>query len=147
MPITYLNKLSAIARKAALEPQERDNITNTITLFNNCRHRDTSIAWFLACIARMHPKLPHRFKGMRQTNVELRAQIEQQGTTNLTSVIRDSGDDVGRSPDLPTLDCSFKVLGNGRRCNFSHRRNLSFLSLSNIFTLKSLILIFLIIQY
>jgi hypothetical protein len=88
----YLNKLSAIARKAALEPQERDNITNTITLFNNCRHRDTSIARFLA------------------------------------SVIRDCGDDVGRSPDLPTLDCSFKVLRNGRRCNFSHRRNLSFLS-------------------
>jgi hypothetical protein len=72
MPITYLNKLSAIARKAALEPQERDNITNTITLFNNCRHRDTSIARFLACIASTHPKLP-QFKEGKETNVEHRA--------------------------------------------------------------------------
>jgi hypothetical protein len=57
MPITYLNKLSAIARKAALEPQKRDNITNSITLFDNCRHRDTSIAWFLTCVTSMHPIL------------------------------------------------------------------------------------------
>jgi hypothetical protein len=45
---------------------------------------------------------------------------------------------VGRSSDLPALDCSFKVLRNGRRCNFSHRRNFSFLNLSNIFEPQNL---------
>jgi hypothetical protein len=65
----YLNKLSAIARQATLEPQKRDNISDSITLFNNCRHRYTRITWLLTCITIMHQKLPPEFQGEMQTNL------------------------------------------------------------------------------
>lgn len=46
---SYLDEMSTVTRKAAFEPQKRDDITNTITLFNNGRHWHTSIAWFFTC--------------------------------------------------------------------------------------------------
>jgi hypothetical protein len=55
LSIMYLNKLSAVTRKAALEPQKRNDITNSKALFNNCGHWHTSIARFLTCIIIIHP--------------------------------------------------------------------------------------------
>jgi hypothetical protein len=74
------------------------------------------------------------------TKIEHGEYVEKHIATNLTSVIRDSGDNVCGSSDLPTLNCGFKILWNRRWCNLSNRRDLSVLNLGNTFNFRGLIL-------
>lgn len=46
-----------------------------------------------------------------------------------TSVIRNGGDDVGRSPDFPTLNCRAEIFRDLWRSDFLNRRDLSLFNL------------------